>query len=616
MSSHLHRRASNHHGVNHLETGHHDAFRELLNTLESEVILLNTISGIPQATQERLGHLVALIQNEYDSTISTARLNPTTTTAGGPEQHCPAYSPGVMAPSSSTIQSPPQAGAKTSRPSLHRSRVSHLQQSVDGSRHPARDEETPISERRVRSSTSATKRRSSGSTTVPTLTSDEWSLPAAVAQSQTEQRSSVHEQLNDDHSHSENDDVTSIAGGVMTGSAIVSPRSVKAARSPRSIVPISDGSHHRKLTTSSIPGGLARMGSRKSLIPTLPQAHPHSGRPTSSPNNNGSMVSSHGYSYVPAAPPPSTFGHCLTAAVHMSLEALLVSCEAERLALYTKTPNGASLELAIAVGAGVPPARKGVIASPVGLIQAVFSTCIAANLDAVTYEDVSECPGPTTAKNALLFPVVYSTPAGLREPQGVIILINKRHGQQPFGTKEEYLLNMRLPMLSYQLWRYPLEHAAFTFDAAPLHRLAPLPTYIAPSIGIPKELSEAPDHVQKVYHRNGAEKFIRRQALVLTDDIVQAPSTAESVSSVEAYISVLEDCWKRGIHDRIEVELTLRQKMQHLSDAREILVRKQRKFDILKETLCEQLESNLAAVGGGGGQSSSSDPSSRRMRRR
>jgi hypothetical protein len=103
---------------------------------------------------------------------------------------------------------------------------------------------------------------------------------------------------------------------------------------------------------------------------------------------------------------------------------------------------------------------------------------------------------------------------------------------------------------------------------------------------------------------------------VLTDDIVQAPSTAESVSSVEAYISVLEDCWKRGIHDRIEVELTLRQKMQHLSDAREILVRKQRKFDILKETLCEQLESNLAAVGGGGGQSSSSDPSSRRMRRR
>jgi hypothetical protein len=292
------------------------------------------------------------------------------------------------------------------------------------------------------------------------------------------------------------------------------------------------------------------------------------------------------------APPPS-YGHCITAAVYMALEALLVACEAERLALYTKTTQSSVLELAVMVGPGVPPARKGVFASSVGLVQAVFSTCIAANLDSVTLEDVAECPGPTVAKNALLFPVVHTTTSGRRETQGALILVNKRHGTQAFDVKDEHILHVRLPVVSYLLHQYAMEYAAFVFDAAPLHRLAPLPSWVPPTMGIPKEFSQTPEYVQRVFHRNGTEKFIRRQALLLTEETVQCPSTAESLTSVEAYISVLDDCWKRGINDRMEVELTLRQKMQHLSDAREILVRKQKKFDILKETFCEQLDRHL-----------------------
>lgn len=360
-------------------------------------------------------------------------------------------------------------------------------------------------------------------------------------------------------------------------------------------------SQQQVLTGSCKPPQQHRKSTKvPSRVPAPPSGY---GRPTSSPHNASIHSNSNHFLesvYVP--PPPSSYGHCLTAALYMTLEALLVGCEAERLSLYTKTSRGAGLELAVAVGAGVPPAKKGVQASPVGLAQAVFATQIAANLDTVTYEDVAECPGPTAAKNALLFPVVHTAPSGLREAQGVIVLINKRHGAQAFDKKDEHLLHTRLPVLSYQLWHYPIEeYALYAFDPAPLHRLAPLPSYAAPSIGIPRELSDAPDHVQRVFHRNGTEKFIRKQALLLTDDIVMAPSTAESLTSVEAYISVLEDCWKRGIHDRIEVELTLRQKMQHLSDAREILVRKQKKFDILKETFCEQLENNLSAGTGGGG---------------
>lgn len=647
MASHRRWSSHQHHRAVDLEDSYQDSIQLLLTTLESEIILLSTVPGMPTVTRERLAHLVATLQAEYAVKISA------TQSAGDPNNITSnSYSSGVMAPSSSTATFHSQQQQQQQKHINNQRRSSSLQRISPRASHTSHTEgegssqtqrgETPIAandRRSLRQMGSTQRNNSTGSTTPMTGGDGDWSAPLPGSHSHhTDGESTPHGQHIIDDPSSDRDDGISTDGGIVAASkATVSPRhgggsSGKPARSPRSIVaaPAEDDGQHRKATgTSGGGGGLVRMGSRKSLIPTLPPAHHHhpphhhgGGRPTSSPQqqfvNNGSIVSSHGYGSYPAAAsapaPPSTFGHCLTAAVHMSLEALLVMCEAERLALYTKTSNGASLELAIAVGAGVPPARKGMIASPVGLVQAVFTTCIAVNLNAVTYEDVAECPGPTAGKNALLFPVIYTTPAGLREPQGVIILINKRHGQQPFGDKDEYLLNMRIPMLSYQLWRYPLEHAAFTFDAAPLHRLAPLPSYTAPLMGIPKELSDAPDHVQKVYHRNGAEKFIRRQALVLTDDIVQAPSTAESVSSVEAYISVLEDCWKRGIHDRIEVELTLRQKMQHLSDAREILVRKQKKFDILKETLCEQLENNLASVGGG--QFSSTDAGSRRSRRR
>lgn len=173
------------------------------------------------------------------------------------------------------------------------------------------------------------------------------------------------------------------------------------------------------------------------------------------------------------------------------------------------------------------------------------------------------------------------------------MLVNKQRGTRAFDSNDESLLHQRLPLLAYCLKRYPFDAANYPFDPSPLHRHTPLIQWTPNLFQLPSSLSTAP-YVQRVYHRNAGDRTVRRDASIEGTSVVSAESPAEAVMSCEAYMSVLEECWKRGINDRVEVELSLRQKLQHLADAREILLRKQRKFDVLKEALCEQLEKSTA----------------------
>ena len=312
-------------------------------------------------------------------------------------------------------------------------------------------------------------------------------------------------------------------------------------------------------------------------------------------SSHGAVGAALGSSLVLTAPAPSclsTFGHCIVGSIYFHLEAILVALEADRLTLYVEPPGGGSLLQSMNVGIGMPVVRKPHFASNTSIVHAVFSTGIAANLDEVGLDDVAECPGPTVAKNAIVFPVLAPQERawGL---VGVVVVVNKRRGLSNFVESDEALLAMRLPAIGYILKRYPVDILSTVFDPTPIHALHPIQPFTPNPIGLPESASPPVVEAVKVYHRGGGEKFVRRQNLVAGGTAIASESVAQSVVSVQQYIMALEECWRGGVLDKIELERSLRQKAQNLAEAKEILLRKQRRFDILKETLCEQLEKSM-----------------------
>eukprot|EP00744_Colponema_vietnamica_P016034 GILI01022476.1.p1 GENE.GILI01022476.1~~GILI01022476.1.p1 ORF type:complete len:422 (-),score=50.38 GILI01022476.1:31-1161(-) len=291
---------------------------------------------------------------------------------------------------------------------------------------------------------------------------------------------------------------------------------------------------------------------------------------------------------APLASPANTvsYGQCISAACYLILESILVRTQADRLSLFMIGDTG-TLSLVANVGAGTIPVGKDVPVGPSSLVQHVVTTQIAANLARADLEDVSECGGPSAAKNTIVFPVKAS-PRG--PAVGAIQLVNKKKGTQPFDQQDELLLHIIIPSVACILERYPTKIAHFTFDPQPIHVWSPLPTYSQPTIDVVPSLAAAP--TQMVYHRGDAGRYARKDWMQNARD-VNTSTAAAHLQDIERHLRVMEGCWRGSILENMHSERLLLQKEHHIHDARDIINRKQKKLDQMKNVLCDEVARHL-----------------------
>ena len=307
-------------------------------------------------------------------------------------------------------------------------------------------------------------------------------------------------------------------------------------------------------------------------------------------------------------------------------------------------PPSSQLCLVANVGVGTAIVAREQPVAPCSLVQRVFTSRVAANLSRAELDDVVDCRGPTNPRNSLVFPIrtVASRPnasaftgaadagaaadaAGASPPPppfGVIQLVNKRRGAVPYSAKDELLLHCAAPTIAAILERYPTRLAQFAFDPAPLHRWSPLPSSQQrgpPMIDVAESLAAEP--TQLVLRRAEGEGRLTRgqwRAASSAAAVVEAASdnqpsgvslgggvggsaavavdTSEAASNVAdaaRQLRTMEECWRASVAENMRLERLVSQKEHHIHDAREIIARRQRKLDVMKDVLCDEIGRHL-----------------------
>lgn len=307
-----------------------------------------------------------------------------------------------------------------------------------------------------------------------------------------------------------------------------------------------------------------------------------------------------------------SFGTCLTAGLYFMMETLLIRTESDRVTLFLENPSG-ELCAAMRVGAGIVPlaCSREVPVSATSLIEVVRATGIAASLNSVDLADVAESPGPTLARNTLIFPLQnFSRPHRI---DGCIQLVNKRKGLEPFGIADEVVVDQLRPSIACLLHRYPVPIPLPPFDPTPLYSWNPLPQYSLPTLGLDASLTATPK--QLVFHRNAGDRFTAKFWMnnIAGSDVIgnsgedgggsgdaklvqlagEGLSAGASLLDVESYMKTMDDCWRSSVAEAMLLEGTVKQKQSHINDAREIISRKQKKLELLKNTLVDEVNRHL-----------------------
>lgn len=310
----------------------------------------------------------------------------------------------------------------------------------------------------------------------------------------------------------------------------------------------------------------------------------------------------------PAADIRSVSG-CIAAAQYLLLESVVMRIGAERAHLFM--PNGVGhLTLCAAVGKNMSKYRTATNGG--GIVNAVWATGIAVNLDTVNLDDVVDCPGPTLAENALFFPLF--TGPSTDAAAGVIVVINKRlsgFGRsgapvEPFTFQDERMLQALGPSMCHfsTTYKNPTEpsstpQVSMMFDPTELHKV--FDPFAAPKCPNPFQPISSPEwptqplHPQLVYRRDGQEKFIRRQNLRAKAQAIPDEDISAQLQSVKQYVESLESCWHSAVSQTLSNEKLLAQRQFFLTETQGMLHRKQRKLDLVKELLNETIAGSSAA---------------------
>uniref|UniRef100_A0A7S1QFA9 GAF domain-containing protein n=1 Tax=Neobodo designis TaxID=312471 RepID=A0A7S1QFA9_NEODS len=304
--------------------------------------------------------------------------------------------------------------------------------------------------------------------------------------------------------------------------------------------------------------------------------------------------------HLHAAEQPATLslGQGLAAGLYLLLESLQVRIQAARLTVVLKNPSGG---MSIAVDCGGPQAKLSAATKlPLqeSLLNSVMETGMAASLPTVSLEDIEDRTA-VRPRNALALPLHAHPPK--TGYVGVIIAINCRGGAAMFSERDERVLFSAVPSISYLTQTYDMDFRRYAFDPTPLHRYAPLPVSTAHGDGegfgplarsltnsLAASKSDPPPIL--VYRREGPEKFIRKEHL--RDLAAELPEEGDEshLVAVSDHIERVEQAWAAAIERCMLSERTLRQKQALVTEAVEVLGRKQRKVDLLKEVLADNLK--------------------------
>jgi hypothetical protein len=309
-----------------------------------------------------------------------------------------------------------------------------------------------------------------------------------------------------------------------------------------------------------------------------------------------------------------SLGQSVAAALYLLAESVMVRLSAARISLMLVDPGTTHLVLALDCGNGVPRVTS-TSRPPLArdLIDAVMATGIAVNLPSVDLEDVDDRSGPSP-RNALVVPVNAHPPR--TDVIGALIAVSAAAGS--FDESSERLLTQMAPLFAYLACQYPIDSHRFSFDASSLHRYAPLPQKahtlgivegFLHAMGVDKpnslnawgDMPAAPELPVTIFRR-AQEKFVRREQLREATATVPVEGESLRVMSVASYMTQLERSWSSAIESCMVAERTHRQRQAMLSDAHDIVAKKQRKVGLLREVLAEQIamaNPGLNSSGGG-----------------
>ena len=317
------------------------------------------------------------------------------------------------------------------------------------------------------------------------------------------------------------------------------------------------------------------------------------------PGEGGAATGKHRGGGTGIADPSSlTLGQALAAGLYMLMESLQVRVQASRLTVVLKSPSGV---LSVAADCGGPQRKMSSetrLPLRADLLRSIIDTGMAASLPTVSLEDIEDRKA-VRPRNVLALPIRGHPPkTGFT---GVVIAVNSRGGATMFNDEDERVLFNAVPSISYLTQTYDVDYVRYAFDPAPLHRYAPLPVTVSHGendgmAGFLKSVasaftaskSEAPPML--VFRREGPEKFIRKETL--RDLAAELPAEGDETHlvAVSDYIERVESAWGAAIERCMISERTLRQKQALVAEAVDVLGRKQRKVDLLKEVLADNLK--------------------------
>ena len=225
-------------------------------------------------------------------------------------------------------------------------------------------------------------------------------------------------------------------------------------------------------------------------------------------SSGGATATTHQPFY--AASPPralsASYGDIFGGTLHFWLESVAARCRCDRVALFLPHPKHHTLVRVAVVGPTAPSVQQATsrasergaetpgTAGPV--TAAVLHAGIAANLYQVASEDAQDCPGSTAAKTALVCPIKPFHASATGASIGVIFCINKNGGSEVFTSDDQATVVAIAPSIAYLCETYPVDFAAYRFDAAPLHNV------VSKHRATPKGPSHASASAQQHQHQH------------------------------------------------------------------------------------------------------------------
>eukprot|EP00760_Papus_ankaliazontas_P031747 PhM_4_TR5433/c0_g1_i1/m.71603 len=335
-------------------------------------------------------------------------------------------------------------------------------------------------------------------------------------------------------------------------------------------------------------------------------------------NLTGSFAPSNAQS--PVAVRSTTLGSVVSGGLSLFLESVMVQTKAQRVCVYQASRHNGQLLLVAAAGKLGTAKLRTPVPSDKGLVALVYATHIAANLHSCFPDDYVDVKGvEPTSSTTLCFPLMSLEDHS--RSIGVIQVSNKNNGPEIFTRGDETHLFLAARTVSYLLEQYPVDVAAHAVDMSPLHAVFPVKQFVVPYAtmsaeddglprldtrrdrhavpGVPEETSDLNAFLetltrQLIFRTGNAGKYLRRNHLEEGAVSCELAGVARHLSETDQYIARLEDCWKDAVMVSLTHEQQESRRQQQVNDVRELLKRKQKKLQYLKDAIREEVMTNIS----------------------